>query len=147
MTSVRRCIDRLLIWLWTWSSRPRVWAVRWQTDRALRRIIRRHQRLEQQELARARLEMAAQLGDRRAQLREEERNTPSMLSMKSGLPKVDRKRLAKCIGELGDAIAKGECVPTALELKALAQVCDEHQLPMEAARVRRWMNAMTREQA
>jgi hypothetical protein len=69
--TVRTCVDRLLIRLWTWSTRPRVWLARQLTDRALRRIARQHQQLEQQELTRARLEMAAQLGDRRAQLRED----------------------------------------------------------------------------
>ena len=58
--NARDRIDRLLIRLWTWWTRQR-------TDRGLRRIARHHQRLEQQELARARLEMAAQIGDRRAQ--------------------------------------------------------------------------------
>jgi len=52
---------------------------------------------------------------------------------------VDLKRLAQCVAELGDAIAKGECTPTIDELRALAIICDANHLHPEAARIRRWM--------
>ena len=50
-----------------------------------------------------------------------------------------RRRLAECIAKMAAAIAAGECTPTRMELLALAQICREHGLLMEAARVRRWM--------
>lgn len=52
---------------------------------------------------------------------------------------TDPRRLAQCVAELGAAIASGEVTPEWMELQALALICDENKLPIEAARVRRWM--------
>lgn len=52
---------------------------------------------------------------------------------------VDSTRLAQCVAELGVAIAKGVCMPTIDELRALAIICDANHLQPEAARIRRWM--------
>jgi hypothetical protein len=47
-------------------------------------------------------------------------------------------RLAQCVGELGAAIASGECTPEPGELEALAIICERRGLRAEAMRVRRW---------
>jgi hypothetical protein len=52
-----------------------------------------------------------------------------------------RARLAEAIGKLALAIVADTCEPDIVELRILAQLCDEHQLPVEAARIRRWMAA------
>lgn len=50
-----------------------------------------------------------------------------------------RLRLREAIDKMAAAIATGECQPpSAVELDALAQLCEEQFLPCEAARVRRW---------
>ncbi len=50
-----------------------------------------------------------------------------------------RQQLRECIAKMADAIAAGACDPVDVELQALVQICEEHFLPVEAARVRRWM--------
>jgi hypothetical protein len=52
---------------------------------------------------------------------------------------VDRRRLQEAVAKLGEALATGEVKPSPGELQALAAVCDANRLPIEAARVRRWM--------
>lgn len=56
----------------------------------------------------------------------------------------DRAVTAAAVLNLGVAIATGACTPQPIELEALALICDHHQLPMEAARVRTWLAAMER---
>lgn len=53
--------------------------------------------------------------------------------------KSDPTRTQRMITELAAAIANGEVTPGPWELEALAVICDDEQLPAEAARVRRWM--------
>ena len=48
-------------------------------------------------------------------------------------------QLKASVGKLARAIANEEVTPTLVELAALAQICETENLPMEAARVRRWM--------
>lgn len=56
------------------------------------------------------------------------------------LPPADRRRrLAESVAHMGVAIATGEVTPSRIELQVLALICDESQLPFEAARVRRWI--------
>jgi len=55
---------------------------------------------------------------------------------------LQRERLRNAVTGLGAAIASGEVTPTPGELEALAQICVDHFLPVEAARVRRWMAAL-----
>lgn len=50
-----------------------------------------------------------------------------------------RLRTADAVAKMAAAIDAGTCEPTTDELKALATVCDEHHLHVEAARIRRWM--------
>lgn len=50
-----------------------------------------------------------------------------------------RRRLAEAVTALARGIADGECMPDPIELLALAQVCDDLGLPIEAARVRSWL--------
>jgi hypothetical protein len=50
-----------------------------------------------------------------------------------------RQQLRECIAKMATAIASGDCTPERVELAALVQICQEHFLPVEAARVRRWM--------
>lgn len=50
-----------------------------------------------------------------------------------------RQRLRDAIAKMAPAIAAGECTPTRVELEALVLLCNEHFLPVEAARVMRWM--------
>lgn len=51
-----------------------------------------------------------------------------------------RLRLRTAIERMSAAILAGECEPpTVDDLRALAELCNEHFLPVEAARVRRWM--------
>lgn len=50
-----------------------------------------------------------------------------------------RQQLRECIAKMAEAIATGECHPLRVELEALIQICYDHFLPVEAARVRRWM--------
>jgi hypothetical protein len=52
-----------------------------------------------------------------------------------------RARLAEAVAKLAMAIATGAVAPHALELQALASLCEDHFLPREAARVRRWAAA------
>ena len=47
--------------------------------------------------------------------------------------------LIQVVTKIARAIAAGQVVPEPGELAALAQVLDEHRLPIEANRVRRWM--------
>jgi hypothetical protein len=53
----------------------------------------------------------------------------------------DRRRgdLRDAVGRMATAIAAGEIHMDRTELEALAQICEEHFLPVEAARVRRWI--------
>lgn len=48
-------------------------------------------------------------------------------------------RLIEMTQKLARAIASGEVTPAPGEMEALAIVLDEHHLPIEANRVRRWM--------
>lgn len=59
----------------------------------------------------------------------------------TGAATIDRRvRLRQAVAKMAVAIAAGECEPPApVEIEALAQLCDEHFLLSEAARVRRWM--------
>ncbi len=50
-----------------------------------------------------------------------------------------RQQLRECIAKMADAIATGACQPVRVELEALIQICQEHFLPTEAERVRRWL--------
>ena len=50
-----------------------------------------------------------------------------------------RTMLKAAVANLGVAISRGECTPQLVELEALALICDDHQLPAEATRVRRWI--------
>lgn len=50
-----------------------------------------------------------------------------------------RNRLRSAITQFMAAIVAGEVTPIPAELEALAQLCDEQFLPVEAARVRRWI--------
>lgn len=50
-----------------------------------------------------------------------------------------RQRLRTAIAKMATAIADGECTPTRVELEAVAALCTEYFLPVELARVRRWM--------
>lgn len=50
-----------------------------------------------------------------------------------------RQRLRDAIAKMAIAIAEGECTPTRDELNAVAALCTEYFLPVELARVRRWM--------
>jgi len=53
----------------------------------------------------------------------------------------DRRRrddLRHAVEQLATALVRGEVHMSATELEALAQLCAEHFLPVEAARVRRW---------
>ena len=43
------------------------------------------------------------------------------------------------VAALADAIAAGDVEPSIAELRALAQLCDQRHLPLEAARIRRWL--------
>lgn len=56
-------------------------------------------------------------------------------------PGHDRRRLElrDAVTRLAIAIAHGEVTPQPIELEALAQICAEHFLPVEAARIRRWI--------
>jgi len=54
-----------------------------------------------------------------------------------------RGRLIMCVTKIARAIAAGEVVPAPGELEALAVVLDEHELPVEARRVRRWIVSRT----
>lgn len=50
------------------------------------------------------------------------------------------QRLADAIAKMAAAIVAGDCLPPSeAEILALAELCDEHHLYAEAARVRRWM--------
>jgi hypothetical protein len=50
-----------------------------------------------------------------------------------------RQQLRECIAKMATAIANGDCTPERVELEVLVLICQEHFLPVEAARVRRWM--------
>jgi len=53
----------------------------------------------------------------------------------------ERQRLADAVAQMATAIDAGEVVPTIDELKALANICDDAHLHVEAVRVRRWMES------
>lgn len=53
--------------------------------------------------------------------------------------KEQRMRLQQAVIELGQAIATGETQPEVVELQALAGICDDAQLPIEARRIRLWL--------
>lgn len=55
------------------------------------------------------------------------------------LSRLQRARLAEAVDKVALAIVAGTCVPDALELQILAELCDLFQLPLEAARIRRWL--------
>lgn len=57
----------------------------------------------------------------------------------STVDRVRRARLQTAVHNLGVAIARGDCTPARVELEALAQVCVDAHLYVEAWRVRRWM--------
>lgn len=50
-----------------------------------------------------------------------------------------RQRLRDAIAKMATAIANGDCTPSRVELEALVLLCQEQFLPVEAARVMRWM--------
>lgn len=50
-----------------------------------------------------------------------------------------RQRLREAIAKMATAIANGDCTPSRVELEAILVMCHEHFLPVEAARVLRWM--------
>jgi hypothetical protein len=51
-----------------------------------------------------------------------------------------RQRLREAVAKMATAIDTGECdPPTRAELEAVAALCTEYFLPVELARVRRWM--------
>lgn len=50
-----------------------------------------------------------------------------------------RARLVAAVKHLAIDMAAGVTTWEPIELRALAAVCDEHKLPVEAARVRRWI--------
>lgn len=50
-----------------------------------------------------------------------------------------RRRLAQCVDRLAIALAAEQCTILPAECEALAALCDAHDLPIEAARVRRWI--------
>ena len=50
-----------------------------------------------------------------------------------------RARLIDAVAQLARAFDRGDAEPTRKDLDAIAFLCDEYQLPQEAARVRRWM--------
>lgn len=54
-------------------------------------------------------------------------------------PADDRAMLRAAVKNLGEAIARGECTPQLVELEALALICEDKGLPVEAARVQRWI--------
>jgi len=49
-----------------------------------------------------------------------------------------REDLRHAVDELAEQLATGAIRMDVTELEALAQICAEHFLPVEAARVRRW---------
>lgn len=51
-----------------------------------------------------------------------------------------RQRLRECIARMAEAIATGECTPLRVELEVVLDLCHQHRLPTEAARVSRWMS-------
>jgi hypothetical protein len=55
------------------------------------------------------------------------------------LSATSKENLTRAVAELAIAIDRGEVEPQALELAALAVVCDRHGLPAEAARIRAWL--------
>lgn len=50
-----------------------------------------------------------------------------------------QQRLRERVDTLADRIAAGEDVLSSVELEILIGFCQEYFLPVEAARVRRWM--------
>ena len=50
-----------------------------------------------------------------------------------------RGRLIQVVTKLARAVDAGEAMPQPNELEALATVLEEQRLPIEAARVRRWI--------
>lgn len=59
-------------------------------------------------------------------------------------PKPDDRAITKAaVKNLAVAIADGTIRPQRWELDALALICDHQQLPIEAARVRRWLTFRT----
>ncbi len=50
-----------------------------------------------------------------------------------------RQRLVAAVTQMAVAIDQDHVIPTLDELRAIAAMCDEFQLPAEGARVRRWM--------
>lgn len=50
-----------------------------------------------------------------------------------------RSRLTEAIARLATAIDYDEVTPDPIELQALAALCDDAHLTVEAARVRRWL--------
>lgn len=51
-----------------------------------------------------------------------------------------RTRLSAAVAKMAHQIDTGAITTSVVELDALAQLCDAHQLPIEAARVRRWID-------
>lgn len=50
-----------------------------------------------------------------------------------------RERIAAAVAVLAQAIDRGDVTPVLEELEAAVAVCEEHDLPIEAARIRRWL--------
>jgi hypothetical protein len=48
-------------------------------------------------------------------------------------------RLQQAVAQLGQAMAAGEVDKSVSELQALAGICDDAQLPIEARRIRTWI--------
>lgn len=54
-------------------------------------------------------------------------------------PTGNRQRLAEAVDKLARAMAAGEIATDEIQLRALVDICEANQLPIEAARVRRWI--------
>lgn len=65
-----------------------------------------------------------------------------VINVKQDVPSAaaaQRDRLRAAVLRLGDAIDMELVEPCLPELEALALLCEDHRLPIEAARVRRWL--------
>lgn len=53
----------------------------------------------------------------------------------------DRAMLRASVANLAEALSRGWVRPQLVKLEALALICQDKGLPVEAARVRRWLTA------
>lgn len=64
----------------------------------------------------------------------------NLLPLTGPLPPRERRHLLKAtVAALAAALDALECSATREELQALAKVCDDNHLHVEATRVRRWL--------